>query len=54
MYVSSEGQVGGELKKKERRINKEKNENTSNVTGNANIRFEKYGWEWGERGRGAD
>ena len=38
MYVSSEGQVGGELKKKE--------------TGNANIRFEKYGWEWGERGGG--
>jgi hypothetical protein len=27
-------------------------ENTSNVTGNANIRFEKYGWKWGERGRG--
>jgi hypothetical protein len=24
MYVSSEGQVGGELKKKERRINKAK------------------------------
>jgi len=23
----------------------EKNENTSNVTRNANIRYEKYGWE---------
>ena len=25
----------------------EKNENTSNVTRNANIRYEKYGWEQG-------
>ena len=34
----------------EKKKNKEKNENTSNVTGNANIRFEKYGWEqgWGQ------